>query len=286
PILHTVLFRQSGRKLTLASCDGFRLAVNELPFEEGENEAKVDIDDLKGLIPALKKAKRVRLWFESWQDKPEHHNLVIETELVKYRYRSLDGDFPEYDSFIPHDEAVQASVRFDTSQAAKSVNSLASLWFNHNITGKERPIIITTTEGKLIFDTKDERGKTEIEAEVEGEGRTAIQAGYLSQALKACNGMVDFKIGNPQSASLFSVNGYRLIQMPMLVSQANAVSEAEAIAAQAEEKGQAEEENPEQGEGQTQAEGQPEPEAQKPEAKPKSKSKSKKKGKAKEPVAV
>jgi hypothetical protein len=274
PILHTVLFRQSGNKLTLIGCDGFRLAIIDLPFEEGDNEVKVDIAHLKGLIPALKKAKRVKLCFEDWSEKPEGKNLVIETELVKYRYHGLDGDYPEYDSFIPKEDTMQSTVRFDTKHVLKAVHSLSALWFDDNTRTTERPIIITVADGKLTLESKGEHGKAEIEAEVTGEGKTAIRAGFLADALKACNGMVDLQIGNPMSPILFSINGYRLVQMPMMISQTNAVSEAEAVAAQVEEKEQAE--NPEPSEGQTGP--------QKTESK--SKPKAKKKSKAKEPVAV
>lgn len=272
PMLHTVLFKQSGGKLTLAGCDGFRLAVCELPFEEGENEAKIDTQCLKNLAPAIRKAKRVRLWFETWQDKPDERNLVIETELVKYRFSSLDGDFPEYESLIPKAEAIQLKARFDTKQALKAVQSLAALWFDDDTKARERPIILSTSNGKLIFDTREERGQAVIEGEVMGEGKTAVQAGYMAEALKACNGMVDLEIGGSMSPILFSINGYKLIQMPMMVSQPDAVAEAEAVAAQAQ--------SQESSEPQTE----PEPPESKPESKPKSKPK--KKTKAREPVAV
>jgi len=278
PILHAVLFKQSGNKLTLASCDGFRLAICELAFEEGENQVIVDTDYFKGLIPAIRKAKRVRLWFENWPDRPNEGNLVIETELVKYRFPSLDGDFPEYQSFIPKDDAIKSTARFDTKQALKAVQSLASLWFDDNTKSGARPIVLSTSKGKLILDTKEERGKAVIEAEVTGEAKSALQAGYAMQAFKACNGMVDLQMGDTMSPILFSINGYKLVQMPMMIGQTNAVSEAEAIAAEADEKAQTESQEPSS-----------EPkETEQPKAKPKSKrkTKSKAKSKAKEPVAV
>ena len=266
PILHTVLFRQSGNKLTLVGCDGFRLAVIDLPFEEGDNEVKVDVSDLKSLVPALKKAKRVRLWFEDWNEKPENKKLVIETELLKYRYHGLDGDYPEYDGFIPKDDTIETTARFDTKHAIKAVQSLSSLCFDDSTRINERAIIITIADGKMTMESKGEQGKTEIEAEVTGEGRTAIQAGFLKDALKACNGMIDMQMSNATSPVLFSVNGYRLVQMPMFVENKTVMDEAEAIAAEADAKGETEQ--------------QPEPEAKKPKAK------SKRKSKSKEPVAV
>jgi len=44
---------------------------------------------------------------------------------------------------------------------------------------------------------------------------------YLAQALKACGGMVEFKLTNGYSPMLFSSNGYKLVVMPMLTDEAN-----------------------------------------------------------------
>ena len=268
PILSTILFRQSGKKLTLVGCDGFRLACIDLPFEEGDNEVKVDIANLKTLIPALKKAKRVKLWFDDYKAKEEGIKLVIETELVKYRYLGINGEYPEYDTLIPKEETIESTARFDTKHALKAVQSLSALCFDDSTKKKESPVIITTSKGKMTLETKGENGKAEIEAEVTGEGRVAIQAGYLSEALKACNSMVDMQFGNATSPVLFSVNGYKLVQMPMYVENKSAVEEAEAIAAEADAKQTTE---------------QPE---QQPKTKAKPKSKKKSKSKAKVPVTA
>ena len=50
---------------------------------------------------------------------------------------------------------------------------------------------------------------------------------YLAQALKACGGMVDFKLTNGYSPMLFSSNGYQLVVMPMLTNEANEQAKAD-----------------------------------------------------------
>ncbi len=112
----------------------------------------------------------------------------------------------------------------------------------------------------------DDKGEVTIPADIEGgEVRVRIDGAYLTEALRACGGMVDFKLTDGKSPVLFAVDGYQLVVMPMLTADSQ---------------------KPE-GERQT-----AEPEAEKPEAvaeaeaitkteKPK-----RKRSKAKEPVAV
>ena len=82
-------------------------------------------------------------------------------------------------------------------------------------------------------------------ADADGEGFIRIDGNYLADALKACGGMVDFKMSGPISPMLFSTNGYQLVVMPMFTEkakeyekakQADVVAEAEAVAEQAEPK--------------------------------------------------
>ena len=42
---------------------------------------------------------------------------------------------------------------------------------------------------------------------------------YLTEALKACGGMVDFKLTDNKSPALFVVDGYKQVVMPMLTSE-------------------------------------------------------------------
>ena len=53
-VLKCIRFAQSDGKLTLTSADGYRLAEITLDFEDGEGEALIPADELKGLVSALK----------------------------------------------------------------------------------------------------------------------------------------------------------------------------------------------------------------------------------------
>jgi DNA polymerase III subunit beta len=66
-------------------------------------------------------------------------------------------------------------------------------------------------------------------ADIEGgEVRVRIDGAYLTEALKACGGMVDFKLTDGKSPVLFTVDGYQLVVMPMLTGEAKAGDKAEA----------------------------------------------------------
>ena len=97
----------------------------------------------------------------------------------------------------------------------------------------------------------------------------------LAQALKACGGMVEFKLTSPSSPMLFSANGYQLVVMPMLTAESQSKREQDAEA------------EPEATETVEQETIEPEAttEATEPETKP-AKPKKAKRSRAKEPVAV
>jgi hypothetical protein len=44
---------------------------------------------------------------------------------------------------------------------------------------------------------------------------------YPTQALKACGGMVDFKLTSSYLPTLFTVDGYLLVVMPMITTEAS-----------------------------------------------------------------
>jgi len=51
-----------------------------------------------------------------------------------------------------------------------------------------------------------------------GEVKVRIDGAYLTEALRACGGMVDLKLTDGKSPVLFAVEGYQLVVMPMLTA--------------------------------------------------------------------
>jgi len=222
PVLQCVNFVAKEGKLTLVSADGFRLAVINLDYDDGEGQALVNRDDLKGIVNALKQAKRARVSFEPSGESLDGMSLIIDTELIRYKYIGWDGSYPDYEKLIPSE--FNAFAHFDTVEAVKAVNSLKAL-----SNGKDYPIDLTIGDGKVVMANPDDKGQAELVADTDGEVKIRVDGGYLAQALKACGGMVEFKLTSPSSPMLFSSNGYQLVVMPMLTTEAKqAEPEAEA----------------------------------------------------------
>ena len=102
----------------------------------------------------------------------------------------------------------------------------------------------------------DDKGQAELTADTDGEGKIRVDGSYLASVLRACGGMVDFKLTNAYSPMLFSHNGYQVVVMPMLTSGASEQSKADK-------------------EAKSETATEPEPEAEKPKGKGKGKGKGK-----------
>jgi hypothetical protein len=244
PILQCVKVVQKDDKLTLIAADGFTLGEISLDFEAGEAEALINRDAVKGLIPALRKAKRVKVSFEQ---KPDSDNggllaksLVVDTELIKYSLPSQEGSYPDYSKVFPSDFIASAS--FDTKEMVKACQSLLAIWFDDNTKGLYRPLTLTVADNKVTIEAKEDRGSMAISAETSGEARIAVAGNYLIKALRACGGIAEMKLTSPQSPIALTVDGYRCLVMPMRLpeSKPEVTTETEAVTTETEAKAETE----------------------------------------------
>jgi DNA polymerase III sliding clamp (beta) subunit (PCNA family) len=270
PVLACVNFVAKEGKLTMVSADGFRLAVLSLPYEDGEGQALINRDDLRGIANALRRAKRARISFEA-NGSLEGKNLILDTELIRYKWVGVDGNFPDYEKLVPTEHNTVA--HFDTTEAIKAIASLKVL-----ADAKGYGIDLTLDNGYVTMANTEDKGQTAIPADIEGKPmKVRLDGNYLVQALKACGGMVELKLANSYSPTLFTANGYKLVVMPMLTSESSADMKRDKEAKDAEAVKPAE---TTEAVTPTEAEAEPaetaEPVAEKP----------KRKHKAKEPVAV
>jgi len=219
PVLQCVLFKAGEGKLTLVSADGFRLAVVTLDCDV-EGQALINRDELSGIANALRKAHRVNLSFEKSGDSLDGSSLVIDTELMRYRWRGAEGQFPDYEKLIPAE--AQITAHLDTVEAGKAIASLKAL-----ADSKSYPIDLHLNGG-VVMSSPDDKGEVTMPADIEGEEvRVRIDGSYLTEALRACGGMVDFKLTDGKSPVLFAVDGYQLVVMPMLTGEAKARDKVE-----------------------------------------------------------
>jgi DNA polymerase-3 subunit beta len=226
PVLSCVKFEAKDGMLALVSADGFRLAVVSLDYADGEGQALINRNELIGVANALRRAKRVRVSFEG-EDVTKPSSLIIDTELIRYKWISFGGNYPEYENLIPTE--FNCFAHFDTVEAIKAVSSLKVL-----ANAKAYPIDLTIGNGKIVMANPDDKGQADIVADTDGEGKVRLDGQYLAEALKACGGMVEFKLTNAYSPMLFSVNGFQLVVMPMLTNEANEQAKKAKEAKQAE----------------------------------------------------
>ncbi|GAI21673.1 unnamed protein product, partial [marine sediment metagenome] len=98
-------------------------AVLSLDYDDGEGQALVNRDDLKGIANALRRAKRARISFEDGGgEKLTSKSLIIDTELTRYKWVSIEGNYPDWEKLIPTEHKLTA--HFDAVEAIKAVSSL------------------------------------------------------------------------------------------------------------------------------------------------------------------
>jgi len=226
PVLQCVKLIAKEGKLTLVSADGFRLAVVTLDFD-GEGEVLINASELRGIANALRKAKRLNMSFEASGESLVNMSLIIDTELIRYKWVSFEGNFPDYEKLIPTETKVTAHL--DTVEASKAIASLKAL-----ADSKDYPIDISLNGG-VVMSSPDDRGEVTMPADIEGgEVKVRIAGGYLIDAMRACGGLVDLKVTDGKSPILFTVDGYQLVVMPMLTADSKTEAEQAEPEAEAE----------------------------------------------------
>ena len=214
PILRCVKFTQKDGKLSLITCDGYRLAIVALDLEDSDNDILVDAAELHGIVSALKKAKRVRLSYKENGEK-DGKSLIIETEAISYRFKAQQGDYPDYEGVMPSEFVAHASM--DSREVMKACQSLSALWLD-----RECPIKISLSEGKVTLQAKEDRGEAVIQADTSGLAEIAVNASFLMQALKATGGMVEMSIKDAATPVLFSAEDFKVLVTPIVWTEPQA----------------------------------------------------------------
>ena len=254
----------------MVSADGYRLATICLDYDEAEGQALIDQGDLKGIASALKRARRARISFEA-NSSLDTKDLILDTELIRYRFLSISGSYPDWQKLIPTD--FKSFAHFDTIEATRAVNSLRAL-----SNGKAYAIDLDVGGGRIVLGSPDDKGQAELPADTDGEPiKVRLDGDHFGDVLKACGGMVDLKLTTSYSSVLFGTNGYQVVLMPMISPAAAEQAKKDKEAQEAEQAATQAATKTEKAEAVAEAEAI----AKAVKAKPKPKH-----GKAKEPVAV
>jgi len=212
PALSCVNFEAKEGKLNLVSADGYRLAVATLDYDDGEGQALVSWDELKGIASALRKARRARISFRS--DEDSSIRLTIDTELIRYRWYGYNATYPNWQNYIP--DKFEVTVHFDAIEALKALRLLKVIEYG----AKSYPVDIVIGDGKMVLANAEDKAQVEVRADIDGEMYVRVDGAYLAQILKAFGGMVNLKLTNPASPVLFSQDGYQVVLMPIVSDKA------------------------------------------------------------------
>jgi DNA polymerase III sliding clamp (beta) subunit (PCNA family) len=211
-MLTCVNFEAKEGKLNLIGADGFVLAVATLDYDDGEGQALVQSDELKGIASALRKARRARISFGT--DENPNISLTLDTELIRYRWYGYNATYPSWRSYIP--DKFEVTVHFDAIEALKALRLLKVVEYG----AKSYPVDIVIGDGKMVLANTEDKAQVEVKADTDGEMYVRVDGAYLAKIFKAFGGMVDLKLRNPASPVLFSQDGYQVVLMPITSEKA------------------------------------------------------------------
>ena len=185
PILTGVLAKFSGKQLTLAAADGFRLSVKTALLEDGVDEP------LEVIIPARALAELGRISGEqedpiSITVTPQRSQILFHLSNIDLVSQLIDGKFPDYNAIIPKSSTTKTVV--DTLQllkACKAANVFAREAANIakiNITPGDELTPGHVTIGATSAETGDNAG--DLDATVTGSPvEIAFNVKYLIDVL-------------------------------------------------------------------------------------------------------
>ncbi len=214
PVLAGVLFKFSGKELTLAATDSYRLA-------EAKIELDKNIDEKEIIVPArtLNELNRI---LSSHEMENEVEIVLDETQIffsvsgINVVSRLIEGAFPNYQQIIP--TATKISIKADISelQNALKMSALFAKDLANNIKVKidQKNITIKSAAGETgdttsVIPAETSGGKLEI----------AFNAKYLIDATNVLNGkVVEMKFNDDSSPCIVSCDkdkNYLYLAMPL-----------------------------------------------------------------------
>lgn len=164
PVLTGVQFKKSDSKLMVAATDGFRLSVRSLSdIGNGLSQVIIPAKTLQEVakIAVEKKAESITINLAS-----STSQLIFSLPDVEVYSRLIEGEFPNYERIIPQGGTTR--IKVDRETLLRAVRAAA-------IFARESANIVKlqTAKNTLVLSANTPQlgeEKTEVEAEVEGEG--------------------------------------------------------------------------------------------------------------------
>lgn len=222
PILTGVHIKSDGARLTLASADGFRLAVADIHLDAPPPEP------IEVVIPARALREVARLIGDTnesveMQLNPQKTQVQFALADVELVAQLIQGTFPNYSQLIPNDYNTRVTVSLEEFKREARIAAI----FARDGSGIIRLQMYpgNGTQGRLTVSARaDEIGNNEgtLDADVEGEAsKIAFNSRYLQDVLNALSGeKVALETTSPSSQGVFRPVGdpdYVHVVMPMFV---------------------------------------------------------------------
>jgi DNA polymerase-3 subunit beta len=221
PILTGVLAKFSGKTLTLAAADGFRLSVRTALLTDGVDET------LEVIIPARALAELGRIIGDQTEPvsitvTPQRSQILFHLTNIDLVSQLIDGKFPPYESIIPKASTTKSVIETNALlKACKAANVFAREAANIakvNITPGDSLTPGHITIGATSAETGDNAG--ELDATVEGTPvEIAFNVKYLIDVLNVVGtDRISMETSNPSAPGLIRPIGdetFTHVIMPM-----------------------------------------------------------------------
>ncbi|MCK9519002.1 MAG: DNA polymerase III subunit beta [Dehalococcoidia bacterium] len=207
PVLTGVHVKTDGDRLTLASADGFRLAVSELTLAQAPSEA------IEVIIPARALRELSRLIADisepiEMRVNQQRTQVLFQVTDIELVAQLIQGTFPNYNQLIPAEYTTRCVVPVDEFKREARIAAIFARDGSGIIRLQMQPG--DTMPGTLKVSARaDEIGDNEgsIDAEVESSSgetaKIAFNARYLQDVLNALHGKVALEMTSPSSQGVF-----------------------------------------------------------------------------------
>jgi DNA polymerase-3 subunit beta len=224
PVLAGVLTRFDGDQITLASADGFRLAVREGTLPQAVSE-RLDI-----IVPARAYRELSRIIGDQTEPiklaiTPNQSQMLVRVGETEFLSRLIDGTFPDFRQIVPKEFSSRIELRRDAFQNAVKRASYFARDNNDVIRLAIRPAEDDVMPGTVeVSATAAERGNSQsfVDASVTGpELQIAFNARYLTDVLGVVKqGQVMLGLNGANQAGIVRPAGaedYTHVIMPMVI---------------------------------------------------------------------
>ncbi len=203
PVLKGVFFKIENGILHLSALDGFKLAYREYDLRKME-DVQIPQEDITFIVPGKSLTELLKLLTndnETVNLELTDKHIIVNFENVSFFSRLIDGEFIDYNRFIPKDNKTVITV--ETSKLIKSAER-ASLIINEKA---KTPVKFNFNENGINVNCATVTGRIfdEVEAEFEGVGvELAFNVKYVLDTLRACPEKVRISLSTPHSAMLIT----------------------------------------------------------------------------------